>query len=56
VSYRRLGTSKAARKAHRKRAQVRKARFGGLAAFYYEDARGKSRRQLSPARNAGKLR
>lgn len=47
MSYRKHAVSKRARIAHKKRAQKRKKKLGGVAAFAYSSAVGVSKRQLS---------
>lgn len=41
MAYRKNHTSKLARIKHKKRVQKRKSKYGGLAAFAYDSARGR---------------
>lgn len=47
VSYRKHSISKFARKQHKKRAQKRKAKLAGVAAFAYASSVGVSKKRLS---------
>lgn len=45
--YQKHSNSKKARKDHKKREKKRKKKLNGLAAFFYSDSRGKSKKFLS---------
>lgn len=47
MAYKKHSVSKFARKQHKKREKKRKDNFGGLAAFFYSDSNGKSKKTLS---------
>lgn len=49
MAYRRHSVSKAARKAHKRREKKRKKSLGGLAAFWFSDSRGVSKKRLAAA-------